>query len=265
MSNPVSCLGRYAQELCLSVWNIFALFFQTLYWMLIGPFLGKASRRGSIFEQMVFVGVKSLIIIFFVNFFIGIVLAMQSAYQLSQLGAEVYAAALVSVSMCRELGPVMTGLVIAGRVGAAITAEIGTMKVGEQLEALQAMALNPVRFLVVPRFLALLIMLPLLTIVADASGIFGGYLVGTTSLNINPGLYLDTSFMFLEFKDIFTGLFKSAVFGMIIALIACHQGLTTSGGAAGVGKSTTKSVVISFILVILADVIITGIFYFAKV
>jgi phospholipid/cholesterol/gamma-HCH transport system permease protein len=233
--------------------------------MLIAPFTGKASRRESIFEQMVFVGVGSLVIVFFVNFFTGVVLAMQSAYQLSKLGADIYVAGLVSVSMCRELGPVLTGLVISGRIGAAITAEIGTMKVGEQLEALQAMALNPIRFLVVPRFLALLIMLPLLTIVSDISGIFGGYLVGTLSLNIDPGLYLDTSFMFLELKDVFTGLFKSMVFGMIISLIACYQGLTTKGGAAGVGKSTTKSVVISFILVILADVVITAMFYFAKI
>jgi phospholipid/cholesterol/gamma-HCH transport system permease protein len=139
------------------------------------------------------------------------------------------------------------------------------MKVTEQVEALENMALNPVRFLVVPRFLALVIMLPCLTILADAVGIFGGYLMGVFSLNINSGLYIDTTFRFLTTKDVMTGVIKSVVFGAIIALIGCYQGLNTRGGAEGVGKATTTSIVTSFILIILADCILTATFFFSDI
>jgi phospholipid/cholesterol/gamma-HCH transport system permease protein len=174
-------------------------------------------------------------------------------------------AGLVAVSITRELGPVLTGLVIAGRVGAAMSAELGTMKVTEQVEALESMALNPVRFLVVPRFLALIIMLPCLTILADAIGIFGGYLIGVFNLNVNSGLYIDTTFRFLTSKDVLTGIVKSFVFGGIIALIGCYYGLNTTGGAEGVGKATTTSIVTSFILIILADCVLTALFFFTNV
>jgi phospholipid/cholesterol/gamma-HCH transport system permease protein len=216
------------------------------------------------FAQTVFAGIDSIIIVFFVDFFIGMVLAMQSAYQLKQLGATIYVAALVGVSMTREIGPVLTSLVIAGRVGAAITAELATMKVTEQVEALQTIGLNPVRFLVAPRFLALLFMLPCLVIVGNFVGMFGGYVIGTWNLGLTSGLYIDTTIKFLTVKDIMTGLFKSAVFAMIISLIACYQGLSTEGGAEGVGRSTTRSVVMSFILIIIADAVLTAIFYFAN-
>ena len=168
--------------------DVLALFVDTLYWMFVGPFKKKAARREGIFEQMLFVGVRSILIVFFVALFTGIVIAMQTAPQLDSLGAVIYVAGLVAVSITRELGPVLTGLVIAGRVGAAFAAELGTMKVTEQVEALESMALNPVRFLVVPRFLALLIMLPCLTIFADAVGIFGGYLSGVKLLGVNTNI-----------------------------------------------------------------------------
>ncbi|MFH1995499.1 MAG: ABC transporter permease, partial [Candidatus Omnitrophota bacterium] len=255
---------RMTTSVCAQTADIVSLLAETLYWIFVGPFKKKAVKRQGIFHQMVFVGVQSIIIVFFVSIFTGIVIAMQSAYQLAQLGATVYVAGLVSVSLCRELGPVLTSLVIAGRVGAAITAEIGTMRVSEQIEALEAMALNPVRYLVVPRFLGLIVMLPCLVMFADLCGMAGGYLVGVFNLNIDPDLYIDTSFRFLEAKDVITGIVKSFVFGMIIALTACYQGLNTRGGAEGVGKSTTVSVVTSFILIILADVVLTGLFYFSK-
>lgn len=242
-----------------------ALFVDTLYWIFIGPFRKKSAKRQSIFEQMLFVGVRSLLIVFFVTLFTGIVISMQTAPQLESLGAVIYVAGLVAVSITRELGPVLTGLVIAGRVGAAMSAELGTMKVTEQVEALESMALNPVRFLVVPRFLALIIMLPCLTILGDAVGIFGGYLIGVFNLHINPGLYIDTTFRFLTAKDIMTGIAKSFVFGGIIALIGCHYGLNTSGGAEGVGKATTTSIVTSFILIIVADCILTAVFFFTNI
>jgi phospholipid/cholesterol/gamma-HCH transport system permease protein len=244
--------------------NIFKLFGQIIYWMCVGPFKKKVAGRESVFYQLVFVGIKSILIVFFVTLFTGIVLAMQSAYQLEQFGATIYVSSLVAISLCRELGPVLTALVVAGRVGAAFTAELGSMKVTEQIEALETMALNPIWFLVVPRFLALFIMLPCLTILGNFAGMFGGYLIGVLNLRLNSALYIDTTIEYLKLKDVYTGLFKSVVFGMIIALIGCYMGLNTKGGAVGVGKSTTVSVVASFICIILADCILTGIFFFSK-
>ena len=264
MFKIAEAIGRLVLGTVSQIGGIFILLGQTLFWMFIGPFMKKPSSRSNIFEQMVFSGVNSILIVFFVAFFTGIVLAMQSAYQLAQLGAEMYVASLVSVAMAREMGPVLTALVVAGRVGAAITAEIGSMQVTEQIEALQTQALNPVRFLVVPRFLALVIMLPCITIFSDLVGMIGGYLVGIFNIGINSGMYIDITFKFLELKDIYTGLIKSVFFAMIIALIGCYMGLNTKGGAEGVGRSTTLSVVTSFILIILADCVLTGVFYFSQ-
>jgi len=262
--NIIEKTGSVILETCQHIVGVLALFFDTLYWLVVGPFKKKMAKREGIFVQMVFAGLGSLIIAFFVAFFTGIVIAMQSAYQLSRFGANIYVAPMVAVAIARELGPVLTALVVAGRVGAAIAAELGTMKVTEQIEALETMALNPVRFLVVPRFLGLLIMLPCLTVFADITGIFGGFLVGVFNLRLDPSRYITFSFQFLLWKDVWTGLVKSVVFGIIIAMIGCYMGLRTKGGAEGVGKSTTLSVVTSFILIILFDCIITGIFYFAQ-
>jgi phospholipid/cholesterol/gamma-HCH transport system permease protein len=190
---------------------------------------------------------------------------MQSAQQLSKLGGTIYVASLVSISICRELGPVLTALVIAGRIGAAITAEIGSMQVNEQIEALETMAINPVRFLVVPKVIALFFMLPCLTVIGDLSGMFGGYIIGVSNLGINSYLYLQTAFEYLTLKDVYTGLSKSLVFALIIALVGCYQGLNTRGGAVGVGRATTISVVTSFILIIVADCVVTGIYYFSNI
>ena len=244
--------------------NVLSLFFDTLFWLVAGPLKKKSAKRSSIFSQMVFAGVGSLAITAFVSFFTGIVIAMQSAYQLSRFGANIYVAPMVSVGLARELAPVLTALVVAGRVGAAIAAELGTMKVTEQIEALDTMALNPIRFLVVPRFLALLIMLPCLTILADIIGIFGGFLVGVFNLHLDPYRYITFSFKFMQLKDVWTGLIKSVVFAITISMVGCYVGLNTKGGAEGVGKSTTLSVVTSFILIILFDCLLTGLFYFTQ-
>ena len=260
----IESVGRGTHNFIKTCFQVVTLFVETLYWVFAGPFRGKPVSEKNFFAQTVFAGIDSLIIVFFVNFFIGIVLAMQSAYQLEQMGATIYVAALVAVSMTREIGPVLTALVIAGRVGAAITAEISTMKVTEQIEALETLSLNPVRYLVAPRFLALLFMLPCLVVLGDIIGMFGGFIVGVYSLDLGPGLYYDTTIQCLEVKDIMTGVLKTAVFAMIITMIACHQGLNTEGGAEGVGRATTKSVVISFILIIIADAVLTALFYFAK-
>lgn len=244
--------------------DVMALLFDTIAWLIVGPAKRKSAKRESIFYQMVFAGAGSMIIVFFVAFFTGIVIAMQSAYQLGRFGANIYVASMVAVSLARELAPVLTALVVAGRVGAAITAELGTMKVSEQIEALETMALNPVRYLVVPRFLALIIMLPCLTIFGDIIGIFGGFLVGVFNLKLDPYRYITFSFKYMAWKDVWTGLVKSLTFAVIISMVGCYMGLKTKGGAEGVGRATTLSVVTSFILIILFDCVLTGIFYFAN-
>ncbi|MDD5438601.1 MAG: ABC transporter permease [Candidatus Omnitrophica bacterium] len=263
--NFVEAIGGVVTTTYRHIVDVFGLLWDTVAWIIIGPFKRKFPKREGISEQMVFAGIQSFVIVFFVAFFTGIVIAMQSAYQLNKFGATIYVAAMVSVSIARELGPVLTALVVAGRVGAAITAEIGSMKVSEQIEALETMALNPVRFLVVPRFLALIVMLPCLTILSDIIGVIGGFLVGVYNMGLNPYRYIDFSFNFMTWKDVSTGLIKSFTFGVIISIIGCYMGLTTKGGAEGVGRATTTSVVTSFVLIILFDCILTGIFYFSNI
>ncbi|MFC1709195.1 MlaE family ABC transporter permease, partial [Candidatus Omnitrophota bacterium] len=206
--------------------------------------------------------VDSLPIVTLVGLFTGMIFALQTAYLMKKLSSEMYIASIVALSLTRELGPVLTALIVAGRCGAAITAEIGTMTVTEQVEALKTLATNPVKYLVVPRFLAMVFMLPILTLYADLVGIFGGYLICVNRLSISPSMYISTTFETLVNKDIMTGLIKTVFFGIIIALVSCYEGLNVKGGAEGVGKSTTTSVVISFILIIVADCFFTALFYF---
>jgi len=219
-------------------------------------------KRKQIALQMNRIGINSFSIVFLCSLFTGIVLVFNSAYELQKLGAKEFIAPLVALSMCRELGPVFTALIIAGRAGASISAELGTMKVTEQIDALETMASNPIKYLVVPRLWALLVMVPLLTIYADFIGIFGGYLVAVWKLGIPSGMYIRSTFDALLLKDVFIGLFKAVVFGGIVSTVSCYQGLTTEGGAEGVGKATTLAVVISFIMIIAADCLVTAFFYF---
>jgi phospholipid/cholesterol/gamma-HCH transport system permease protein len=232
---------------------------QTLFWVPIPPL-----RLRQLFEQMSKIGVDSLPIVSLISLFTGMVLALQSAYQMQRFSAEMYIASLVAVSMLRELGPVLTALIVAGRVGASITAELGTMKVTEQIDALETLATNPVKYLVVPRFLALIVMLPLLTAYADAIGIIGGYIVGVYKLGISHGMYMKNTWQPLHYKDFYTGLIKSFFFAVITCIVACYEGMNADGGAEGVGKSTTSSVVTSFILIIASDCFFTALFYFVS-
>ncbi len=239
------------------------LLVRTLAGMAALPWGRWRSRRWALVtDQLDRVGVSSFPIVFLTALFTGVVLALQSAYQLQRMSAETYIAALVALSMTRELGPVLTALVIAGRVGAAITAELATMRVTEQIDALETLSTDPVRYLAVPRMTALLIMLPLLTVYADIIGILGGYVVGVYKLGIGSNQYLNMTWDPLRVKDVLTGLLKSGVFAAIISTVACHEGFETSGGAEGVGRSTTLAVVISFILIITADCFFTALFYF---
>lgn len=251
-------LGHRFTELLYYIGGSTVLFIQTLVWIPVPPL-----KRRQILNQMLRIGVRSLPIVFLTSLFTGMVLAFQSAYQMQRISAEIYIASLVALSVTRELGPVLTALVVAGRVGASITAELGSMRVTEQIDALETMATNPVKYLVVPRFVALVCMLPLLTIYADFIGILGGYLVGVTRLGISSSMYLKMTWDPLAYKDVFIGLAKAVCFAVIICIIACFEGMKTEGGAEGVGKSTTSAVVISFILIIAADCLITALFYFA--
>lgn len=228
----------------------------------IGPLKGFPINRQRLFYQMMDIGIRSIPITQLVALFVGMILAMQTAYQLKQLGALMYVGSLVGVAMTRELAPLLTALMVAGRVGASITAELGTMKVSEEIDALETMGLDPVRFLVVPRLIAILIMLPCLTIMADIIGMFGGFLTGVFTMGIDPMLYIDKTVDALVMKDIVTGLIKSFFFAAIIGTVSCYQGMEVRGGAEGVGLSTTRSVVTSMIAIIVADVFFTALFYF---
>jgi len=189
-------------------------------------------------------------------------MALQMARQMAELSAEIYIPRIVAVSLTRELAPVLTALIVAGRIGAGITAEIGSMAVTEQVEALKAFAVNPIRYLVVPRFIALVVMLPVLAFFADVVGIFGGFVICSSKLGITPALFMSTVTDSLAIKDVVTGLIKTIFFGATIALVGCHEGLNVKSGAEGVGRATTASVVISFILIIMIDFFFTTLFYF---
>ncbi|MCX7927679.1 MAG: ABC transporter permease [Candidatus Omnitrophica bacterium] len=233
------------------------LTFQSIIWIFVPPY----SRR-RIFEQMHKAGVESLPLVSLIAFFIGVIMAFQISYLMIRFGSEMYIASIVALSIVRELGPVITALVVAGRVGAAITAELGSMQVTEQIDALETLAANPIKYLVVPRLVALAFVLPVLTLYADIVGIFGGWAICVLKLGISSRLYLNITFDSLLFKDLFTGLAKTIFFGMIIALVSCYEAFNVEGGAEGVGKATTRSVVTSFILIIMCDCFFTALFYF---
>ncbi len=210
--------------------------------------------------QMDLLGVESFSIVLITSVFIGMVLALQTAYALQSFGAKLYVGEAVTLSMTRELAPVLISLMVGGRVGAGITAEIGSMNVTEQIDALRALGANPVRKLVVPRLLAVAFTLPLLVLIADALGIFGGYLISTFQLQIAGRFYMSHVFRLLQFSDVFSGLGKTLFFALSITLIGCYNGMRASGGADGVGRATTFTVVLSSIVILISDFFLTKLF-----
>ncbi len=217
--------------------------------------------RESLLVQMVRVGVRSIPIVALVQVFIGIILALQMAPTLREYGQIQRVADIVAIAVFRELGPLLSGIVLSGFAGASIAAELGAMVEGEEVKALRAAALNPVRFLVMPRFLATVVMLTLLTVIADVVGVLGGFLTGTAVLDLDPTQYLNYTRAALTNKDFLTGLVKAGVFGVLISVIACYEGLNVTGGAEGVGRATTNTVVKCIVALISADVVFTAIFY----
>jgi phospholipid/cholesterol/gamma-HCH transport system permease protein len=243
--------------------NYLNLNLSLLYWILIAPFSGQFFKIGPIFRQMVFIGVRAAPMVALTAFSVGVTLAMQAAHSLEQLGAEMYVPDLVMVTLLREMGPVLIAVIVIGRSGSAVAAELGTMKVSEEIEALEVMAINPIQYLVVPRFLAMLVMLPALTIFGNYIGVLGGWAVCRFALDFNTAGYILRALQSADTWDLYSGMIKSAVFAWIVITIACNAGLHVEGGADGVGQSTTASVVQALLAMLVMNAVLTGIFFFS--
>ncbi len=214
-----------------------------------------------LFRQMVKVGVDSVPVVFLTALFTGMVLALQTFSVLRRFNAESFVGSLVALSMVRELSAVLSGLIVAGRAGSAMGAELGTMRVTEQIDALEVMATDPVHYLAVPRVWATTIMLPLLVIMGNGVGILGGYIVAVVMMGANPVSYVDRTFQYMDVSDLLSGVVKSAVFGFLLAAIGCQQGFYTTGGAEGVGRSTTAAVVVASIAILISDFFLTRLLF----
>jgi len=252
-SKVISVVGEGVAKYIKEMGQIFLLFLDTIRWCFHSPF-----RLDLFFQQMEKVGVRSGLVVILTGAFTGMVLAFQGSHATRQFGAETMVGVAVALSMFRELGPVLTSFMVTGRAGSAMAAEIGTMRVTEQIDALLSMAVNPIKFLIVPRVLASIVVLPLLTIIADFIGIVGGYFTGVTILGISAGAYVANMERYVKLEDIYHGLIKSAVFGLILSVIGCYKGYTTTGGAEGVGKATTESVVLAAVLILMANYLLTA-------
>ena len=235
---------------------------QSAYITFVGPFRGQRLRPQRAIHQAMAVGVEAIPIVSLITFFVGLIMALQSAYELRRLGAMQFVAGAVAVSILRELGPLLTAIVVIGRSGSAFAAEIGTKKVTEEVDALRTMAFDPVAFLVAPKFLAMLVMVPCLTVWADFMGVVGGSVFGVAGAGFTIGSYFQATLDSIVARDIYTGLIKSALFGLVITAVGCKEGFSTGAGAEEVGRSTTSAVVTSIALVIVVDLVFTALFYF---
>jgi phospholipid/cholesterol/gamma-HCH transport system permease protein len=258
----VSQIGGGVTDALAYIGSLASLGGRAAYDSFIGPFLGKPVRLRRAVSQAMDVGVRALPILSLITFFIGLILALQGAYELRRFGAINYVAATVAISMTRELGPLITAIVVIGRSGSSFAAEIGTMRVTEEIDALETMAISPVDFLVAPKFVAMVVMVPCLTIWANAMGILGGSLFGVWQAGFTFVRYMQVSVDALILRDITTGLMKSVIFGATITAVGCLEGLSTGVGAEQVGRATTAAVVKSIFLVILEDVVFTALFFF---
>jgi phospholipid/cholesterol/gamma-HCH transport system permease protein len=255
-------VGRWALDVLAAGARVSVLMVDTVIWLCVAPLRGKGLRIRSAVEHFVEYGVRSIPIVGMICFLVGVIIALQASYSLERWGANRFIANLVAVSALRELAPLMTAILIAGRSGSAITAEIGTMKVGEEIDALDVMGLNPIKFLVVPKFLAMLVAVPCITLVAMFIMVFGGWVASVVIVGVDPGVYVDQTVGALAEKDLYTGLTKSVFFGVAICWAGVYRGFQVEGGAEGVGRQTTSSVVTSIFLIIIVDLVFTVLFYF---
>lgn len=260
--NFLGLIGRKAISRLQDIHDASKLINDTFYWTLLSPLKGKKIRFRASISEMVRTGYHSVPIVAVISLFVGVILALQAAYQLRRFGALIYVANLVGVSITRELGPILTAIIVAGRSGSAFAAEIGSMKAAEEIDALISMGINPVRFLVVPKLIALMVMLPALTIFSDCIGILGGFLLSITALEIHPYNYFQQTINALLIKDILTGLMKAWAFSIVITIVGAYEGFKVEGGAEEVGRRTTASVVSSIFLVIVFDLFFTTLFYY---
>ncbi|MDQ7010511.1 MAG: ABC transporter permease [Mariprofundaceae bacterium] len=246
-------IGRIVEKFCLFAGLYALMLIRTVRRMSTPPWYPKL-----LLQQAEEIGVQSLPVVLLTALFTGMVLALQSYIVFHRFAAESLTSVVVSLSMVRELGPVLVGLMVAGRVGASFAAELGTMRVSEQIDALWTLSTDPLRYLVMPRLIGAILMLPLLVVIADCIGIFGGYAISVFVLDQNPAVYIEKATEFMKLKDLYTGLVKATVFGMIIGIIGCTEGYFCKGGAAGVGHATTRAVVISCMSILISDYLLTA-------
>ncbi len=230
--------------------------YQTLFWLVRRPV-----HLREFFKQMDFIGIRSSSVVLLTGIFTGMVSALQMEYGFGLFGAQSLVGSTVALSLLRELGPVLAALMVTARAGSAMTAEIGTMRVTEQIDALTVMGVNPYQYLVIPRITAAVLMVPMLTLIFDSIGMVGSYLVGVKLLGIDQGIFMAKIVEYVDYEDLFSGLIKAAFFGGILSVVGCYKGYTTAGGAEGVGRATTDSVVISAVSILIADYILTAIMF----
>jgi phospholipid/cholesterol/gamma-HCH transport system permease protein len=257
-----STVGLWTIDVFAYIGGLATLAGQSAYITFVGPFRGQRLHPHRAIHQAMAVGVEAIPIVSLITFFVGLIMALQSAYELRQLGAIQFVAGAVAVSILRELGPLLTAIVVIGRSGSAFAAEIGTKKVTEEVDALRTMAFDPVGFLVAPKFLAMLVMMPCLTVWADFMGVVGGSVFGVAGAGFTFGSYFQATRDAIVSRDIYTGLIKSVLFGLVITAVGCREGFSTGARAEEVGRSTTAAVVTSIALVVAVDLVFTTLFYY---
>jgi phospholipid/cholesterol/gamma-HCH transport system permease protein len=248
MVKLIELLGHYITLFAEELGSLLLLLYSTLKQIILPPFEIRNTLK-----QILEIGIRSLPVVLITAVFTGMVMALQTYTGFKRFGAEAFVGSVVALSMTREMGPVLTGLIVAGRAGAAMAAELGTMRVTEQIDALETLATNPIKYLIVPRFLSAIVILPALTIISDIIGILGGYTITVGFYGASSTVYWHRTWNYLEVSDINNGLVKACFFGGSIALISCYKGFVASGGAEGVGKATTGAVVLSFMTILVSD------------
>lgn len=259
LAAPANGIAAAGRQLLLSIRNTgraLLIVFEAFFWH-----IQLFKRRHDVANQLFICGVRSLGVTAVVALFTGMILSLQAGLILRDYGQAVQVGTLVTQTMCREMGPFMTSLILAASVGSAMAAELGTMNVSEEIEALHVMSIDPARFLVMPRLFALMVMCPVLTVYTNIIGSAGGMLVAATQLDVAPAAYYENAMRFLGNKEVYVGLFKAWVFSIVIVTVACYQGLSATNGAVGVGRATRRTVVISFLLILIIGYIITRMFY----
>jgi len=256
LNRLLEAVGRGVLRFLEELGRFFAMLGRVLLWAPRPPYDFPELRR-----QMVRVGVNSIPVVFLTTLFTGMVLALQSYHAFAKFSATGLVGSVVALSLMQELSPVLSALMVTGRVGSSMAAEIGSMRITEQIDALKALATEPVQYLFVPRVLASVLMLPLLVVVGDVVGMYGGYFVAVQLLGSNPLTYYESSFQYVDLNDFTSGIIKAAVFGLIFSVVACVRGYYTTGGAEGVGRSTTQAVVVASLAILLTDFFLTRLLF----